>query len=741
MEHGSSVMPDSLERSTVVIQRQSGTLEHCRYLRKRTNFPFARFGAADVAAVVHFGLRIAILWAAAAWSGLVAAPSPSAPVLHGVSLVGGGAWNEPRALGFDGTGNIYLAGQTNAWDMPTTPGVFDPWGKPPVTNHMVGFAVKLDPTGTRVLWSTYLFGARVARLAVDAEGYACLAGTAWRRGLPATPGAFQPRPPGLDDEYAFVMKLRPDGTSAEYATYLGGRAGPSAATGIAVDASGVAWVCGTTGARDFPVTPGAARTGFGGRDDAFVAALSPRGDRLLASTFLGGLGDDAARAIRLDGEGNVVVAGTTSSYDFPASPFYSPAPGSGGFVLRLTPALDGVLHSAYLPVGNIEALDVGPDGRVHTAGLTRARDFPLSPGWLPPAYTDYSGNPRHFYTVFDAALARIESSALFGGSGFEFQEKDLAVDSGGFAHVAGASWSTDFPFTLNAANRTPAEGAYLARFHPDGRLDYLGSLNRGLVGFAYALAVRGRELLVSGRGATASFAAEDPARVFRLHPIGDAFVARLEFPASAGQAVVDVLHAATYEPGPVAPGEVVEIRLREAAVEGSRVTFDGAEAVVLGASGGSLLAVVPSAVDGRAKTEVAVAGPGGAVPPVSLDVVPVRPRLFVAGPNGRGPLLAFNDDGGENRPDSPARRGSVVRLYGSGFGALADGGALRAPVKAWMGNLPAEVVFAGAAPDRPAGFCRIDVRAPAGAPPHARLPVRVEAAGQPTQEGVTIAVE
>src|SRR5262249_24875634 len=114
---------------------------------------------------------------------------------------------------------------------------------------------------------------------------------------------------------AFVFKLSPDGASLIYSTFLGGSA-DDFARGIAVDASGSAYIAGVTLSKDFP-TANALQADFGGARDAFVAKLSPDGSQLVYSTYLGGNGTDEANGIAVDADGNAYVTGETTNVSFP----------------------------------------------------------------------------------------------------------------------------------------------------------------------------------------------------------------------------------------------------------------------------------------------------------------------------------------------------------------------------------------------------------------------------------------
>src|SRR5207302_10589532 len=134
--------------------------------------------------------------------------------------------------------------------------------------------------------------------------------------FPITASAFQSTTGGNGD--AFVAKLNAAGTALVYSTYLGGSGG-DLGNGIAVDASGNAFVTGQTGSTDFPITASAFQSTTGGNGDAFVATLNAAGTALVYSTYLGGSGGDLGNGIAMDASGNAYVTGQTLSTNFPTT--------------------------------------------------------------------------------------------------------------------------------------------------------------------------------------------------------------------------------------------------------------------------------------------------------------------------------------------------------------------------------------------------------------------------------------
>ncbi|MBT2551841.1 SBBP repeat-containing protein [Arthrobacter sp. ISL-5] len=220
-----------------------------------------------------------------------------------------------------------MTGQTTSTDFPTTPGAFD-------TTFNGGFddafVTKLSPTGSSLLYSTYLGGSGTSQgngIAVDAAGSAYVTGQTGAGGFPTTPGAFDTT---LDFIDAFVTKLSPTGSSLLYSTYLGG-SGPDLGFGVAVDASGSAYVTGRAGSTNFPTTAGAFDTTLDGAADAFVTTLSPTGSALVDSTYLGGSDIENGRGIAVDASGSAYVTGATGSAGFPTTAGAFDTTFNGGF--------------------------------------------------------------------------------------------------------------------------------------------------------------------------------------------------------------------------------------------------------------------------------------------------------------------------------------------------------------------------------------------------------------------------
>ena len=408
------------------------------------------------------------------------------------TYLGGRGTDNAQDVAVDEFGYAYVVGSTNSTDFPTTKGATH-HGKRDV------FLAEFDPQGALV-YSTLFGGSEDdsgASIAVDPSGNIFVTGSTQSTDFPTTPNAydrtFNPgRSFGWRTWDAFVVKFDPRG-SLVYSTFLGGR-DSDLGTSIAVDASGHAFVTGETFSRDFPTTPGAYATGgllFWFQSDVFVAKLNPEGTDLVFSTVIGGGDYDIARALAVDAEGSVHVAGETSSRDFPTTPgAFDPTPhGVGGvfdaFVFKLAPDGTRLVFSTYVG-GEIYdqafAIAVDSDGNAHVAGGTLSRDFPTTPG----AYDRALGNggEDEEYDAFVLGLGPtgdLRYSTFLGGTRPEVALA-VSLDGSDSVHVAGGTASDDFPISAGAFDVTfnGFADVFVAKLERDGSgLNYSTYLGGG----------------------------------------------------------------------------------------------------------------------------------------------------------------------------------------------------------------------------------------------------------------------
>ncbi len=374
------------------------------------------------------------------------------------------------------------------------------------------FLTKLSPSGSQLLYSTYLGGTPGSRgvssdpvndtsatsIAVDNAGHAYLSGYTRSNSLPTTPGVVQPNaglnsgPGGVHCSNGFSLIPCSDGFVARldttasgsgsllYASYLGGSY-YDAATGIAIDSAGNAYVTGATLSDDFPVVAAfqpsrkagrcgpLASSGGGGHvcASAFVAKVNPTASALVYSSYLGGTGDTAALGVAVDSSGNAYLTGTTNAGDFPATvgvAQHSLATAScslagksatcpDAFVAKVS-STGSLSYATFLGGTGIDlgfGIAVDSTGNAFVSGITNSTDFPttsplqaaLGSGSCPLRISGISYNlncPDAFLTKLDPVGATLLYSTYLGGNNVDFATS-VALDASNNVYVTGGTFS------------------------------------------------------------------------------------------------------------------------------------------------------------------------------------------------------------------------------------------------------------------------------------------------------------
>ncbi|HEX4321831.1 MAG TPA: chitobiase/beta-hexosaminidase C-terminal domain-containing protein, partial [Acidobacteriaceae bacterium] len=429
------------------------------------------------------------------------------------TYLGGSGGDFGYGIGLDAANNAYITGATYSTDFPVTCGALQLNNPSTTAGAPTAFVASLKSDGAVLLYSTYLGGegntstttaqGDVAQaIAVNPAGNAYVTGYTFSPNFPVTDQAFQQTFAGSAAlSNAFVTELNLTGTALVYSTYLGGSGaagGGDYGNGIALDSSGDAFIAGSTGSANFPVTPGAFQATLNGPSNAFVTKLNPAGSSQLYSTYLGGAGvpysfyyegapfkseytessGDSAQAIALDGQGNAYVAGITSSNNFPLTTgtlegtgtgldaYVGPAPYAGqdtdavysfppvAFVTKLNQDGSALDYSTFLEGQStaVKGLAVDGTGHAYIAGSAPTLlsgafgGFQSTPDALPvPASTGSSA----FLVKLDPAATVLNYATLLGGSSNDGANA-LALDSAGNVYLTGFATSTDFPATAGA---------------------------------------------------------------------------------------------------------------------------------------------------------------------------------------------------------------------------------------------------------------------------------------------------
>ncbi len=439
------------------------------------------------------------------------------PILSYSSYVGGAEYDAGGDIAVGPDGSVYLTGATSSINFPTeTPLQADSAGGIPV--GVDAFVIKLDPSGSEVVYSTYIGGSHIdfgMGIAVDDQGNAFVTGETRSEDFPIAEAmqkalaeaAADPAPAAIEPNLAIRVAMRRRALAERlnfwqwgyYYQQVTGRPQPDAFRYLRPKRGVGEWTVEEienyemTADRwwDLMTTP---RSGQSkgepseiGARSAFVMKLDPTGSSLTYSTYLGGTGDDRGTSIAIDGEGNAYVAGTTASTDFPVRDAIQTVHGGGelfyafdAFAAKLNAAGTELVFATFLGGSEYDAargIAVDAAGNAYVSGTTESPNFPTTTDAFqrdgPAVEEEYDA----FVTKLDGAGSLLYSTFLGGGSqDFGFA---IAVDADGNAYTTGITGSPDFPL-LN-----PVQGQF-------GSNDLLGfdafvtKLNAGGTGLIYS---------------------------------------------------------------------------------------------------------------------------------------------------------------------------------------------------------------------------------------------------------------
>ncbi|WNJ18573.1 PKD domain-containing protein [Pontibacter sp. G13] len=316
-------------------------------------------------------------------------------------------------------------------------------------------------------------------------------------GYPLSLGAFQTVYVGGTSEVT-ISKFNANGTQLLYSTYLGGD--PGFPTGqlddiphsLIVDENGQLVVFGRTLCPDFPTTPGVISESHQGGYDIFVSIFSSDGTSLIASTFIGGSGDDGQNGnlsvtggdvtqynygddsrgeVILSPNGEIIVGSVTQSSDFPIGTGGYQTTYSGiqdGLVMGLSPDLTAITFATFLggiATDAIYSLKLDEDGNIYTAGGTNSANFPASGGYQS---SFQGGLTDGFIAKFDPFGSSLMASTYLGTSSYD-QAYLLDLDNAGNVYVMGQTLGA-FPVVSPAVGpiqSTPGGRQFITKLDGD----------------------------------------------------------------------------------------------------------------------------------------------------------------------------------------------------------------------------------------------------------------------------------
>jgi Beta-propeller repeat len=457
------------------------------------------------------------------------------PVLNYVTYLGGSGSLGDGAYGIalDAAGDAYVAGFTSSTDFPTQ-NPESPTAPGDTTTLGAAFVSELDPTGATLLYSTYLggsgngtFGEAANSIAVDTSTppNIYVTGYTGSADFPVSTNALIGTAPGgtATGGSGFVTKLIPGNSGSAqlgYSSYLGGDT-EDEGNGIAVDATGNAYVTGLTLSTDFPHTANALYSSLQNPNGSgFLtvvntnATTGPLSD--VFSTYFGGtngpgsafLYGDEAFGVKVDASSNAYIVGTTTSSDFPTkgTAVSSCSTDANGiaFVSVINTATPALTYSTCLGGATTEsqgfAIALGPNNVAYVTGTTTSSDFPVTANSIPPAGTVVNGVA--FISLLNTTSATPNQYSTFLGGTNGDNGLGIVADATGNAYVTGSTFSGNFPVTSGAIleTKTNPEGTgFVAKINAGGhgRADLLYSSYFGGSGNATATPDVGYGIAVS----------------------------------------------------------------------------------------------------------------------------------------------------------------------------------------------------------------------------------------------------
>jgi uncharacterized protein (TIGR03437 family) len=636
--------------------------------------------------------------------------SPDGSQMLYSTFFGGSYSDQITAIVVDAQGEAIIAGNTSSSDFPVTETI----STASPAQFTSGFVAKLSADGSQAIYSSIIGasqGVTINGIAIDATGALYLAGSTRSPDFPTTANVPQPKLPTATCQrpsgnplmpivnvgtFAFVSKLSANASSLVYSTFLTGACG-SYGQGIAVDPAGEVVVVGSTTSPDFPVSTNAYQTTFPGGAAAsitypnplnfgFVSKLSAGGDKLIASSLIGGGFSTVANALALDSSGDAYITGSTwgitpgatpgayqTKVDSGCPPTFNigpgleyPTGGSDAFVLKLDPALSSAQVLTYLggecdDSGNSIVLE--PNGNVWIGGAP-SQGFPLVMPY------EANGAGSDFVGEFNADLSQLLFSSYSDGA-------NLAVDPSGAIYVSGFS-------------------------------QYSGGLHKDY-----------------GSGNTASLVKIDPAGTppVIISSIGISTSNQMVAPSSAEYLIPQI-----------APGELIGITGQHLGptttvmaqldatgrlpfqVDTTSVSFDGYIAPIISVQDSLIVCFAPFEINNSAEVTVTVDGQKSNS--VRVGVAESVPYI----------LSIVNQDGTVNSADHPVAQGSEVTFYVTGLGLTSplsqDGSVSASPlpvpvasVSVYISQMQVQPQFVAAAYGLVAGITQINVQIPAGTYP------------------------
>jgi uncharacterized protein (TIGR03437 family) len=700
------------------------------------------------------------------------------PALTYGTYFGGTGDQSATAIATDSAGNVIIVGTTTSASLPGTTNAFQSTHATGFPNNTDVFIAKFDSSGEHLQWTTFLGGDSddfPTAVALDPGGNIYIAGSTQSSNFPAGTTVSCVPPSGFFYAVAFqsgcstqpttnatghfLSEISADGRSLLYSVGFGQGQGPTAVT---VNSRGEAYVA-----------------TVGSTEGIFLFHFNATGNGISYGVFLGGgdIGFNArVSSLAVDSNGDCYLAGaatinipTTANALQGSNSNANLTPDLGnGFILEVNPSglqlLYGTWFGTKYSATSITSIALNPDGSVYFSGITTSTAFSATSG-------AYQSTPAPGYI---AKLTPGRASLDW----FSYLPEvplplDFAEDSanGGLTHVAVAPQSQLVYVAFGPDPALPGYTQSSGVIELTSGFAHVSSFITSDVGLtAFALGTGSIWFAGSCSWGFPSCYSSLPlisSNAFQWQQVGSSDAVLLGLTNISPS--ISIVGSAANGSAPYAAGQLISIygsQLGPAAgvsaqigtnlvvgsfVDGTNVLFDGVAAPILFARSDIVNTAIPCEVAGQASTQLVVEYLGVKSAPMTIPLSPAAPAIFTADSSGKGQALVFNQDYSLNSPNNPAPRGSAVSFYATGIGVMSppcvDGEIYQnnfptatLPVVVGVGNVGAQVLYSGQAPDLMAGVAQINIVIPNVVQPGI-LSLTLLVSGGFSAPGVTISVK
>ena len=386
------------------------------------------------------------------------------------TLLGGNGEDGTGRVAIDSQGNIVLASKSPSTDFP----ILNAY-QPVINGSDDGVIIKLSPDGQELLFSTFFGGSAneyIYTVAVDSNDDIIVAGTTDSSNLPLKNAIKTNR--SASTREVFLAKFSSDGQELHFSTYICGTS--TWVVDLGIDSSDNIILAGSTDIDELPATENTYQPNKNGLTDVFVTKISPDGQSVFFSTFLGGDGFENIRSMTLDSVGSIIVSGYTDSDDFPQASNLCNKSSSifDNYISKLSADGQELLFSSYYGgtrQWGLTELNVDQSDNILFVGETNSISFPL----VNPYQSVYAGGETDgFVAKIDGADYSINFSTFYGGVSYD-GVLGVVEDNDGYLVITGSTSSNNLP-TLNPYQTyRGAHETFICRMSENGQVDEFAS--------------------------------------------------------------------------------------------------------------------------------------------------------------------------------------------------------------------------------------------------------------------------